>query len=253
MLTTIRYILLTALRDWLFIGLFASLIAAIAISSFLGGTALVEESQMSITYAAASTRVILLVGLIVFVCFHVRTSFQNREIELILSRPISRISFVFAYWLGFSLIVFFLVLPLMAVFLSMTDQTEGVILWSVSLMMEALFVVAFSLFASLILSSAVASVLLSFGFYFISRMMGFFLFILESPGQFNSLDTNYVTGKIVLFISTMLPRLDQFGKSEWLVSGIATDENYYIFFGQTLVYIPFLLILAIYDFKRKQF
>ena len=161
MSTTIRYILLTALRDWLFLGLFIAIALAFAVASFLGDTALVEESQMATTYAAGSTRVILLIGLIVFVCFHVRNAFSNKEIDLMLSRPISRTAFVISYWIGFACIAFLLCAALALLFIVQGVDALGLSYWIASMAMESLFVVAFALFASLILRSAVASVLLA--------------------------------------------------------------------------------------------
>src|SRR5471030_2906314 len=108
MLTNIRYILITALRDWLFIGLLACVLCAAAISATLGNTAFLETQEMTITFAAGSARVILMVGLIVFVCFHIRSAFDTKEIDVIMSRPISRSNLVIAYWLGFAFVALLL-------------------------------------------------------------------------------------------------------------------------------------------------
>ena len=45
MLTSIRYVLITALRDWLFVGLLAGVVFATGISAVLGGTAFLEEQE----------------------------------------------------------------------------------------------------------------------------------------------------------------------------------------------------------------
>src|SRR5271169_3288627 len=97
MLTNIRYILITALRDWLFIGLLVSILFASFISATLGSTALVEENEMTIAVAAGSSRLILMIGLIVFVCFHIRNAFDTKEIDVILSRPNTRSNLIISY------------------------------------------------------------------------------------------------------------------------------------------------------------
>ena len=254
MVTTIRYVLLTAIRDWLFVGLFIAICLAIGISTFLGNTALVEEGQMTTSYVAASVRVILVVGLITFVCFHVRRAFDNREIDVMISRPISREAFVFAYWLGFVLVALLLYIPVMAVmWVLLPVGLSGLVYWGISMLLEIALVLAFALFAALILRSAVSSVLFSFGFYLISRMMGFFLFIMDAPHIFNNVDLNWVTGKLLVAISAILPRLDLFAKSKWLIYSIENDMSYMWFVPQTLIYVPLLLLAAVIDFKRKQF
>ncbi len=254
MSTTVKYILITALRDWLFAGLFVAIFFAFGVSAFLGDTALVEENVMTVTYVAGSTRVILLIGLIVFVCFHVRRAFENREIEVMISRPISRGAFVFAYWMGFAVVAAIPILFLtIAMYFFFDVHLAGLLYWGGSLLLEAFFAVAFALFSSLILRSAVTSVLLCFGFYFLSRMMGFFTYILEKPYLFNNFDFGVAMQKVIYIVSIVIPRLDTFSKSEWLVYGIAQDTNYMIFVPQTVIYIPFLLMAAIFDFKRRQF
>jgi len=253
MLTTIRYIFLTAIRDKLFIALFIAIVVAIGISVILGGTALAEQSQMVISYVAASSRLILLIGLIIFVCFHVRRAFDNREIELILSRPISRHAFIFSYWLGFAVISLLIIIPTMAVIaLLAKNQSLGALYFALSLICESLITIAFALFVSLLVKSAVSSVLACFGFYFISRSMGFFLVLLQNSHH-SLTSLNGVMEKLLYIISIIIPRFDLFGLSKWLVYGMEGAAHAHFFLLQSLIYIPFLLLLAISDFRNKQF
>ncbi len=253
MLTTARYILITALRDRLFIGLFIAVFIAFGVSIFLGSTALVEEAQATNAYIAGSTRGIIIVGLIVFVCFHVRTAFDNKEIELMLSRPISRFTFIFSYWLGFNIIAFILVASLVISFKAfLYVPTTGLLIWGASMFLECTLIVAFSLFASLILRSAVTAVLLCFGFYLMARMMGFFLYIIEQPHLFKN-TVGLITEKLLYLVSAALPRLDLFADSELLVYAIPEDFDFSLIITQTIIYVPLLLIMAYLDFRRKQF
>ena len=65
---------------------------------FLGSNALSEEYQMQIAFIAGSTRLILAIGMILFICFHIRRSFENKEVDFIISRPISRVTFLFVFY-----------------------------------------------------------------------------------------------------------------------------------------------------------
>lgn len=257
MKTIIRYTLITAMRDWLFLGLFVLCATAIGLAIFLGSTALVEQSQMAMSYAAGATRFIVMVGLITFVCFHVRRSFENRELEVILSRPLSRASFVCAYWCGFALLGILVVVPLVvALAVLLPVNYMGLAFWGMSLMLETALVMAFTLLAALILRSAVSSVLASLGFYILSRMMGFFVASTAKPTYLvvqQSFDFNSIVGALLKTLSIVFPRLDLFGKSTWLVYGVQHHQDMWIFPVQSLVYIPFLLVVAVIDFRRKQF
>ena len=114
MFSNIRYVLLTATRDRLFIGLLIGIVAAAYISSVLGSTAMLETEQMTIAFSAASARVIIMVGIIVFIGFHMRNAFDAREIDVLLSRPISRTTLVLSYWVGFCAVAACLVVPTQA-------------------------------------------------------------------------------------------------------------------------------------------
>jgi ABC-type transport system involved in multi-copper enzyme maturation permease subunit len=255
MQTTIKYVLLTALRDMLFIGLIGAIIAAIFISNFLGGTALVEKMEMSTAYTASSVRLITIIGMIVFVCFHVRRAFENKEIDLMLSRPISRVGFVFSYWLGFAFVSSLIVLPvIIAIAVFQNFEIRGLFLWGFSLLLECFIITAFAVFSSIILRSAVSSVLLSFGFYVISRMMGFFIYVVDSPERFEATSWQFYSQKVLWFSSYIFPRLDLYGKSEWLIYGVAKlGDSWWWFIPQTLIYVPILLVAAAIDFRKKQF
>lgn len=253
--TTVKYVLLTAIRDWLFLGLILSLLVAGFISYFMGSTVLVEKNEIASSFTAGTTRVILVVGMIVFVCFHVRRAFENKEIELMLSRPISREQFVVSYWLGFSVVATIIValITLFICFFYGFDY-QGLSFWAATVELEILMVIAFAVFASIILKSSVSSVLLCFGFYTISRMIGFFSYVLDKHQATDLLSFDFYSQKVIWLTSYLLPRLDLFCQSKWLIYGVNFQEfNWFIPVVQSAIYIPLLLTMAAVDFKRKQF
>lgn len=254
MWTNIRYVLLTAMRDRLFFGLLVGILAAAYISSVLGSTAMLETQQMTITFTAASARVIIMVGLIVFIGFHMRNAFDAREIDVLLSRPISRTTLVLSYWLGFISVATLLVLPTVAMMavLGVLNQT-GFLLWSVSLVLESWLLVSVALFAALTIRSGVGTVLASLAIYTISRMMGFFLATTKTGILFDVQEVNYGAKWLMNGISLVVPRLDFFAKSQWLIYGAKSYEDLTLFLLQALVFIPLLLAASVIDFKRKQF
>lgn len=253
MITNIRYILITALRDWLFIGLLAGIVCATGISATLGSTAFIEQQEMTLAFSSGASRLILMVGLIVFVCFHIRSAFDTKEIDVILSRPISRSNLVIAYWLGFALVATMLTIPVIALigFIGVVDMS-GYIGWAFSLLLETFLVVALALFSAFTLRSAVASVLATMGFYVLSRMMAFF--IVTSQSGMVAADAKFTVLKHALAaISTVVPRLDLFSKSEWLIYGFNASQDWIVFTMQVVIFVPLLLLASIADFRIRQF
>lgn len=252
MRTTIRYVLLTALRDWLFFGLMLAVVIAAMISALLGSTAFLEQQEMTLSYAAGSARLILVVGLIVFVCFHIRSAFDSKEIDVMLSRPILRSSLLLSYWFGFSAAALLLVLPTIGVMGWLgVRNVPGFIGWSASLALEALLVVALAMFCALTLRSAVASVMACLGFYVLSRMMAFF--VLTSEAAMFGAEKYWLIRQALWLISVAVPRLDFFAKSEWLVYGFKHGNEWMLFGAQAVIFVPLLLAASMADFRRKQF
>lgn len=251
MRSNIRYVLLCAMRDKLFVGLLAGVIIAAILSAIIGSTAFLEEKEMTLSLTAASVRFILITGLIVFVCFHIRSSFESREMDVMLSRPVSRARLVLDYWAGFAMIAFFLVVPTVAIIAGMGGaKSPAFFFWAISLLLESWIVVAVGLFSALVLRSAVSAVMTSLGFYVLARIMIYFLLTAQS--------TN-IAGQMVWLryileaTSVLMPRLDLFAKSEWLIYGLKSVNDWKLFLLQAVIYIPLLLIASIIDFRRKEF
>ena len=254
MLSNIRYVLLTATRDRLFIGLLVGILFAAYISSVLGSTAMLETDQMTLSFTAASARVIIMVGIIVFIGFHMRNAFDAREIDVLLSRPISRTTLVLSYWVGFAAVASCLVLPtiVLVAILGTLNQT-GFLLWAVSLLLESWLVVSIALFAALTIKSGVGTVLSSLAIYVLSRMMGFFLATINSASLFKEHEVNVGAQWLMKTIAMVVPRLDFYAKSQWLIYGAKSYEDLQLFLIQSAIFIPLLVAASIIDFKRKQF
>lgn len=254
MFTNIRYILLTAIRDRLFVGLLAGIGFAAFVSSVLGSTAMLEPEQMTLAFSAAASRVIVMIGIIVFIGFHIRNAFDTKEIDVLLSRPISRPTLVLSYALGFGVVATLLVLPVIGViaYFGALSQT-GFLVYSASLLAEAWLVVAISLFAALTLRSGTASVLAALAMYTLSRMMGYFLATTISGVTFKNELLQEGSVWAMKIVSSVIPRLDFFAKSEWLIYGPKSMQDATLFLYQAAIFIPLLLVASIIDFKRKQF
>jgi hypothetical protein len=51
----------------------------------------------------------------------------------------------------------------------------------------------------------------------------------------------------------VIPRLDFFAKSQWLIYGAKSYDDLWLFLMQAGVFIPLLIAASVIDFKRKQF
>ncbi len=248
-----KYIILAGLRNRLYIGLFITIIIAFSLSIFLGSTTLIEQQQATASYVAGSSRIILIIGMILFVCLNISHAFENKEIEFILSKGISREKFILSYLIGFLFSAFLILIPLLIAILILTSSNKiGLAIWSLSLLSELLITISFALLASLLLKNSFSAIISSFSFYLISRMMGIFVMAINLPKNFSEAK-NHLFASLLKFISAIFPRLDLFSQSSWLNYGINDTAALKIILWQSIIYIPLLIFMSFHDFKKKQF
>ena len=249
----LKYIFLTAIRDWLFLGLFICLLCSFGLSSFISNAALSEEMAMQLALFGGTSRLIIAFGMILFICFHIHRAFETKEIQYIMSKDISRYKFIFSYWLGFNCITILLLIPVYILMLIAKANFGGLTQWIVSLWLELLTISTFAIIGSLILKSAVSSVLGTTGFYLASRLMGFFNADLSFvyQGKADKIFTN-TSAFLMRCLSTLFPRLDLFAQTKWLVYG-AEYDLFKVIILQAIIYIMIMLCIAFYDFRKKEF
>lgn len=254
MAPTIRYIFLTAWRDRMFWVLLVGILAAGIIAHMLGATAPTSTRELTVSYSSNAARAMIVLGLIIFVCSHLHNAFNTHEIDVFLSRPITRTKLILSYWVGFAYVA---LIHGGAVILLLGVQDvvnwDGFIAWSVSLLLECFMVVAIALFSSFTLKSNVASVLASLGFYILARMMAFFIAATATAFIFEKAWLNSIIIDSLKAVSIMMPRLDFFGHDEWLIDGVKHIADMELFTLQAVIFIPLLILATMADFNRKQF
>lgn len=249
----LKYIIKNGARDRLYIGVFISLIVAFGVCIFLGSTMLVEQQQTSTVFIAGSSRVILAVGMILFVCLLVNRAFENKEVEFILAKSISRQQFVMAYLLGFFITFIIMFIPLLSlIFIIAKSDILGLGVWAITMILENFLLITFAVLVSLILKNSFSAIMSTFAFYLISRLMGVFVMAIEMPKDLVAVKTNWLANILKVF-SMLFPRLDLYSQSSWLVFGFKDNNQLSIILLQFFIYFSLLVFMAFHDFKKKQF
>lgn len=267
----VKYILTAAMRDKLVmtLGMMIFIVAALAV--FMGSASINEQDSFALVFGAGGLRFLGTTGIVLFCCFYIRRSFETKEVEFLLSRPVSRLNFLFSHAVAFSLLslVTAIAIVIAVSFLGKPDMA-GLMLWGASLAVEFALMSVTALFFAMVLSSAAGSALAVLGFYALARMMGTLL------GVISLAPTNWffaVLNSIMKIISILIPRLDLLSQTSWLVYGVegsgglafmkdGGDYSYMVidqlglaaFIGlQGMVFISLLLAASAYDFIRRQF
>lgn len=247
-----KYVLTAALRDRLFIGFLLLIIIGVSLSLFLGSSAIIEKDQFSLVFAASGLRIASNIALLLFVVFYLRRAFDSRDVEYLLSRPISRFQFLISHFVAFTILalVSSVLVTMVLVVMPSAGAAPNYLLWGTSLWVELTIMVTVGLFFSLVLSSAVTATLSSFCFYLLARLIGDILGIIESSHQSG---LTALVEKLMLGISVFIPRLDLMGQSAWLLYGVTDQISFPFLLLQGSIFSGFVLFAAYLDLNKRQF
>lgn len=247
----VRYVLTAAIRDRLIPSLFVILALCASISIFLGSAAVVESGQFAAVFAASSLRFAAVFGLCLFVVFFIRRSFENKDVEYLLSSPVGRSSFILSHAAAFCLLAVIMGCLVMAGVAALVphDYWHAALLWGASLIVELLIMVNVALFFAMVLPSATTGVMATMGLYILARLTGELLGIVDhEPSSVIFMGLSFA----MQLISLIVPRLDLMAQTSWLIYGEPSLGWFYII-GQAAVYSALVLTAAIVDLSRRQF
>jgi ABC-type transport system involved in multi-copper enzyme maturation permease subunit len=203
---------------------------AAALGRFTARLALVEGEQTLVAMTAAVMRIGVVAMLGLFAIHTVTRERQDGRWRFTFARPLARRDYVFGK------------LAALATLALLGALAAGVLLWGrpvawpVLLFAEALLVAAFGLACALSLSHAVPAILATAAFYLLSRSSGALLDLAQ--------------GSAASLFGLLVPRLDLFARSEWLLYAQAGAPPAWLAV-QAAVYTILLAALAVADLERR--
>ncbi len=247
----VLYVLTAALRDRLVMAMIITLVVGTSLAVFLGSAAIAEKQQFAMVFAGAGLRLAGVLGLVLFTVFFIRRSFDARDVDFILSRPVSRVEFLLSYAAGLSLLALGMAAAQTLCLYIIGGNLFGPshISWAVSLAFENIVMVNAALFFSMILSSAATAATATAGFYILARLMGQLLGIIDSTGKpafiYNLMEY------ILQAISAVMPRLDLMAQTSWLIYGQSVEISSILL--QAAIFTILIITAALIDLVRRQF
>jgi len=245
------YVLTAAIKDRILL-LYAGLIVVIiSLSLFFGSSSATEQDQFSYVFTSGAMRIASAFTLITFIVFYFRRSFENRDVDFLFSRPITRLQFVMSHFFAFSIMAFIIAIitTLSILFITGGNNSAAVLFWGISIFSELAVLSAVAMFFGVALSTAVSATLITFCFYMLARLMGDIIGILGNG--ISNLATE-ILGKIMILISFFIPRLDLIGQTSWLVYGVG-EFNYLVVYTQIIIFLGLILSATYLDLRRRQF
>lgn len=247
-----RYTQLEARRNRLFWLALILVAAGLAFTQFLQQVAIAETDQIQVALLAALLRVGAVFMLASFVVTSMVREFNDKVMELILSRPIPRSSYFFGKLAGYAMVALALAL-MFSLPLALFAPLPRVAAWGLSLACELLIVTSVSLFCVLSLTQVISALAAVTGFYLLARSIGALQVIAANPLADDMLLGQQLLNLAVDAIAFVLPGLERMTQTGWLIYAAPTQTDMIGVLAQTAVYLALLCGAALFDLQRKNF
>ena len=251
-ITTIaRFTVLDALRGrWLWMIAAVSAIGTAA-AVFAGQLALTERAAVMTAALAPLVRLAAVLVVAAIVVAATVREVAERSMLLALAAPLSRSHWVAGKAIGFMTLAALTGLACaLPVCLSVpADVRIAASAWTVSLMLELMLVAGFALMSASAFKQVPAALLATLAFYCLSRLIGTIVLLSERSPLADHHALAGVGSAMVQALAAVLPRLDLFTQTEWLLGGappaLATVAL------QTVLYCTLQFIVTAIDLRGK--
>jgi ABC-type transport system involved in multi-copper enzyme maturation permease subunit len=247
--TIATYTLLEALRNRLMWLQAAVVVIGLGLSGFLAEVAITESRQIQVALLAAFLRYSAVFLLATFVVTSIVREANDKGLEGVLALPIPRAAYALGKLAGFCALA--LVPALSAgVLMAWLAPADQALVWTLSLAVELWVVAAFSLLCVFTLHQIMAALSAVMAFYLLARSVTALQLIGHGPYSRDT-PSQVVLNAMLDGLSKVLPRLDEFARTDWLVYGGAQADVLLPLAAQAALYLALLASAALFDLYRK--
>lgn len=219
-------------------------------SLFVRSLALTESTRIQLGFLSATLRF----ATVFVVCLHVLGSMlreaQDRGTELLLSIDITRFEYLAGKVLGYTVVAAGLSL-LFALPVLVLAPLPASLAWLVSLVLEAWIIVAAALFCVITFNQLMLAASFVLAFYLLSRAMASVVLVSSASILADDSLSHAVLAWSVKVLALLLPGLDAFTRTEWLLEAPARWTTLGLLALEALVYSLLLFAAALFDLYRK--
>lgn len=248
--TIARFTLLEAVRTrllWVVLVILALLFLG---SLFVQHIAVTETARLQTGFLAATARMAMVFVLSLHVAGSMTREFNDKGVDLLLSLALPRAGYYLGKFLGFTGIAVATAM-LTALTLLALAPGPGLALWALSLALELTLVAALALFCVITFAQIMPAISFVVAFYLLARSISAVRLLstsqLLAPGDW----TNRAVTHLVDALAWLLPDLDRFTATAWLVDQTPGFGALGSVALQTLIYGGLLVVAGLFDLYRK--
>ncbi|MCG3202947.1 MAG: hypothetical protein NFCOHLIN_02833 [Gammaproteobacteria bacterium] len=230
----------------------ATLLAAFLLSEIAAAAAVTESNAIRLAFLAATLRVAAVFLIASFIAGSITREQADKGSEMVLSLPLPRYVYYLGKLAGFAVIAVVIV-ALYAALVALHSPFTQTLLWACSLLCELLVIVALTLLCSFtfaqvpVILSAVAA------FYLLSRTMEAIRLMSRGPLVDTTEPSSRLIAGIVDGIAYVLPNLDRFTPTEWLIYHSGGIGELAGIAAQSAIYLALLIAAGLFDLYRRNF
>ncbi len=230
----------------------ATILAAFLLSEIAAAAAVTESNAIRLAFLAAVLRIAAVFLIASFIAGSIAREQADKGSEMVLSLSMPRYVYYLGKLAGFAAVAV-VVVALYAALVALHSPPLQTLLWAVSLLCELLIIVALTLLCTFtftqvpVILSAVAA------FYLLSRTMEAIRLMSRGPLVDATEPSSRLIAGMVDAIAYVLPDLNRFTPTDWLVYQTGSVGDLAGIAVQTAIYIALLLAAGLFDLYRRNF
>ena len=251
-LTIGRFTALEALRTRLPMMTLVVLAILFSASLFVHELAVTESARFQTGLYAAAARLCAVFMTALYVLAIVTREFNDKGLEVGLALDVPRSHYIFGKIAGFlaaaALITVLLTLPLWYL-----APPAAAALWMLSLGIELALVASVSLFCVVTFSHLLPAAGFVTAFYLCARSVTAMQLMIAHPVSGQNTVSHQLMTLLVDGLAYLIPPLDAWTQTAWLVSAAPGATSLAVIAGQGLIYMALLTAATLFDFHRRSF
>jgi ABC-type transport system involved in multi-copper enzyme maturation permease subunit len=239
-----------ALRTRFFAIILVLLLIGFGLTLFLEQVTLIETVAYQSSLLAAFLRLSAVYVVSLFVIASMVHEFHDHSIYLWLSLPMQRSHYFLGKFSGFAIVACMTAILFGAALLGEIPYQQ-VGLWTLSLFCELLIITALSLLCVLTFPQTVQAFSVVLGFYILARSISAMQLMAQGPLSASQSYVDQLINLLIKLLAMLLPNLERFTQSEWLVYHTGYLDNVLEIVVQTIIYVMLLIGMSLFDLYRK--
>ncbi len=250
--TVARYTALEAVRTrygWL---LLAAALGGLGLAAFSDQLAITESRQIQAALSSSALRLAAVFLLALFVITSTVREFSDKTTELMFSLPLPKGGYYLGKLAGYALVALATAMTL-TLLMALFAAPAQALSWGLSLLCELLIVCAAALACAYSFAQVPAALAVLAAFYLLSRSISAIQLMAQGPLVRDGSLSQQVINRLVDLLAWLLPQLERFTRSDWLVYTQPAWDELTALLAQTLIYLLLLSGVALFDLYRKNF